>query len=230
MNEVSQRPLTSAVARWRRRRLPSCDVDARLVDITAPLRRAPKAVRRDGRKHLGFARVELEPGQVADVELRIPTTQLAFTGIDLRRVVEPGTVDVSLGTSCVELVATATVELKTLVGRATEERIRQRAVSYEHENDALIIDEPASITVVDEGAAVYLEADLPSSFDTLVLGPVTGSDLPPVRLAGADFEAPDGSPVSAEIDLLGHCKNLGAQYPAGPIATLSGGKSRVRIW
>ena len=104
------------------------------------------------------------------------------------------------------------------------------AAGYEREDGALIIDEPVSFAVVDDGAAVYLEADLPDSYDALRLGPVTALELPPVRLAGADFEAPDGSPVAADIDLVGHRKDLGSAYPAGPLADLPSGASRIRIW
>ncbi|MGC5167193.1 glycoside hydrolase family 3 N-terminal domain-containing protein [Luteimicrobium sp. DT211] len=48
---------------------------------------------------LGYRRVHLEPGESAVVELRVPTTRLAFAGRDLARVVEPGELDVWVGTS-----------------------------------------------------------------------------------------------------------------------------------
>ena len=81
---------------------------------------------------LGFARVELEPGQAADVELRIPTTRLAYTGVDLRRVVEPGEVALSLGSSCADLVATDTVRLTGEVHEVTTEDARLVSVSIDH--------------------------------------------------------------------------------------------------
>src|SRR5690625_4324222 len=104
------------------------------------------------------------------------------------------------------------------------------AVAYEQETDALVVEEPVSIAVVEDDGAVYLEAELPDSFEGLALGPITAADLPPVRLAGADFENPDGSPVSADVDLVGNRKEPGAEYPAGPLATLTSGTSRVRVW
>ncbi|GAA4829970.1 glycoside hydrolase family 3 N-terminal domain-containing protein [Luteimicrobium xylanilyticum] len=48
---------------------------------------------------LGYRRVHLEAGESAVVELRVPTTRLAFAGRDLERVVEPGELDVWVGTS-----------------------------------------------------------------------------------------------------------------------------------
>jgi hypothetical protein len=70
----------------------------------------------------------------------------------------------------------------------------------------------------------------PEAFGSLRLGVVTGADLPRVRVADADYEERDGSPVEVDIDLLGECKEPGRDYPAGPIASLRAGKSRVRVW
>ena len=60
---------------------------------------------------LGYARVELAAGETATVRLRVPTTRLAFSDRQLRRVVEPGTVELFLGRSCLERVAEGRVEL-----------------------------------------------------------------------------------------------------------------------
>lgn len=48
---------------------------------------------------LGYRRVRLEPGQSVTVELTVPTTRLAFTDRTFTRVVEPGDVDLWVGTS-----------------------------------------------------------------------------------------------------------------------------------
>ncbi len=48
---------------------------------------------------LGYRRVHLEPGQSVVVDLRVPTTRLAFAGRDLSRIVEPGELDLWVGTS-----------------------------------------------------------------------------------------------------------------------------------
>jgi hypothetical protein len=47
----------------------------------------------------GFARAELAPGQSARITFVLHTDRLAFTGRDLRRVIEPGTVEVQVGAS-----------------------------------------------------------------------------------------------------------------------------------
>ncbi|MGW4212444.1 beta-xylosidase/alpha-l-arabinosidase [Lentzea sp. NPDC004789] len=47
----------------------------------------------------GFARVALAPGQRARVTFRLHTDRLAFTGVDLRRIVEPGRIDLAVGGS-----------------------------------------------------------------------------------------------------------------------------------
>ena len=51
---------------------------------------------------LGFARVALAPGDSATVSFAVPTTRLAFTGRDLRRIVEPGRIELFVGRSCAE--------------------------------------------------------------------------------------------------------------------------------
>ncbi|GAB3070876.1 beta-xylosidase/alpha-l-arabinosidase [Micromonospora schwarzwaldensis] len=48
---------------------------------------------------LGYRRVRLEPGQSVTVALTVPTTRLAFSDRTLTRVVEPGEVEVWVGTS-----------------------------------------------------------------------------------------------------------------------------------
>ncbi|NUT50228.1 MAG: hypothetical protein HOV94_23420 [Saccharothrix sp.] len=48
---------------------------------------------------VGFARVALEPGQARLVIFDVPTDALSFTGVDGRRVVEPGRIALSTGPS-----------------------------------------------------------------------------------------------------------------------------------
>ena len=47
----------------------------------------------------GFARVRLAPGETAEVVFRVHADRTALVGRDLKRVVEPGTIEVTLGTS-----------------------------------------------------------------------------------------------------------------------------------
>lgn len=54
---------------------------------------------------LAYARVELAPGETATVQMTVPTTRLAFSDRQMRRVVEPGAIDLWLGRSCAERIA-----------------------------------------------------------------------------------------------------------------------------
>ena len=60
---------------------------------------------------LGYARVELEAGASAEVELDVPTTRLAFSDRRMRRVVEPGRVRLAVGPDCEHADAEAQVVL-----------------------------------------------------------------------------------------------------------------------
>jgi beta-glucosidase len=57
---------------------------------------------------LGYHRVALEPGESVVVEFTVPTTRLAFADRALRRIVEPGEVELWVGTSAVRDVAART--------------------------------------------------------------------------------------------------------------------------
>jgi beta-xylosidase len=60
---------------------------------------------------VGYARVELRPGQRRRVEFTLHTDLVSFTGRLGRRVVEPGLIELRLGTSSAEVVAVLPVEL-----------------------------------------------------------------------------------------------------------------------
>lgn len=49
---------------------------------------------------LGYARVALDAGESAVVELHVPTTRLAFSDRTMTRIVEPGAVELWVGPSC----------------------------------------------------------------------------------------------------------------------------------
>jgi beta-glucosidase len=71
----------------------------------------------------GFRRIHLAPGERCTVAFRLSTEQLAYTGADYRRVIEPGTVRLWVGTSSADLPLTAVVEV---VGPVVELRDRTR--------------------------------------------------------------------------------------------------------
>ena len=104
------------------------------------------------------------------------------------------------------------------------------ASAFAGEVPALTLTGEVSFAVVDKGDEAYLEARLPEGFDGVRVGVVTGVDLPRVRFVDADFEERDGSPVVVDVDLLGERKERGRGYPAGPIASVSPGTSRIRVW
>ena len=67
-----------------------------LHDVVAP-------VTRPVRQLTGFARVALDPGESAEVIFRVHADRTAFTGADLQRVVEPGEIEILVGTSSSDL-------------------------------------------------------------------------------------------------------------------------------
>ncbi|PZG08495.1 glycoside hydrolase family 3 N-terminal domain-containing protein [Nonomuraea aridisoli] len=68
-------------------------------------------VTRPVRQLTGFARVRLEPGESRRVSFLVHTDRTAFTGRDLRRIVEPGDVEVFVGTSAADLPCQGVVRL-----------------------------------------------------------------------------------------------------------------------
>jgi beta-xylosidase len=70
-------------------------------------------VARPVRQLAGFARVPLAPGAAADVSFRVHADRTAFTGRGFERIVEPGDLEVLIGTSAAELPCRRVV---TLIG------------------------------------------------------------------------------------------------------------------
>ncbi|MGW3341948.1 glycoside hydrolase family 3 N-terminal domain-containing protein [Nonomuraea rubra] len=68
-------------------------------------------VTRPVRQLTGYARVRLEPGESAEVAFSVHADRTAFTGRDLRRVVDPGDVEVLVGTSAADLPCRGVVRL-----------------------------------------------------------------------------------------------------------------------
>ena len=105
------------------------------------------------------------------------------------------------------------------------------AAPYESEHAAVRLDgSDVRFAVVDEGDEVYLESSLPEDFDRARIGLITGLELERVRFADAEFEERDGTPARLDADLVGSRKSDDETYPAGPIAGLASGSSRIRVW
>ncbi|HEY4024297.1 MAG TPA: glycoside hydrolase family 3 N-terminal domain-containing protein [Pseudonocardiaceae bacterium] len=68
-------------------------------------------VTRPVRQLIGFARVRLEPGEGVQVRFHLHADRTAFTGRDLRRIVEPGEIELLVGTSSADVTGTITVRL-----------------------------------------------------------------------------------------------------------------------
>jgi len=68
-------------------------------------------VTRPVKQLVGFARVTLQPGTDTDVLFRVHADRTAFTGRDLQRIVEPGEVEVFVGSSAADLPCRGSVQL-----------------------------------------------------------------------------------------------------------------------
>jgi beta-xylosidase len=66
---------------------------------------------RPSKQLVGFARVDLEAGAASDVTFHVHADRTAFVGLDLTRVVEPGDVELLVGTSASDLPCRGTVRL-----------------------------------------------------------------------------------------------------------------------
>jgi len=75
------------------------------------LRDVVAQVVRPVRQLAGFGRVELEPGEAAEVRFLVHADRTAFTGRGLTRIVEPGDVEVLVGSSAADLPCRGIVRL-----------------------------------------------------------------------------------------------------------------------
>ncbi|MER7370182.1 fibronectin type III-like domain-contianing protein, partial [Nonomuraea wenchangensis] len=82
---------------------------------------------------VGYARVELDPGERARVAFEVPARLLSFTGRDGRRVVEPGAVGMSFRRSVHDVVEERDVTLTGPVHEVSGEEPRLTVVTVERE-------------------------------------------------------------------------------------------------
>jgi len=78
---------------------------------------------------LGFHRIWLEPGESARIRFSVPTTRLAFSDRNYQRVVEPGRVELWVGTSCTDRAVESAVELTGPIHAVTSTDSRWVSVS-----------------------------------------------------------------------------------------------------
>ena len=80
-------------------------------------------VTRPVRQLAGFARVPLEAGEAKDVRFTVHTDRTAFTGRDLTQIVEPGEIEIQVGTSAADLPCRGTVTLTGPVRTVGRDRV-----------------------------------------------------------------------------------------------------------
>ncbi|WP_024874493.1 glycoside hydrolase family 3 N-terminal domain-containing protein [Saccharomonospora piscinae] len=88
-------------------------------------------VTRPVRQLAGFARVDLAPGRSARVTFTLHADRTSFTGLDLRRIVEPGRIEVEVGRSAEDLPCTASFELTGPVREVGHDRVLTTPVTVE---------------------------------------------------------------------------------------------------
>jgi len=81
------------------------------------------SVARPVRQLLGYAKVELAPGQSRTVTFEVHADRFSFTGVDYRRIVEPGAIDLYAGPSVGELPLQGELTLTGAVREITGERV-----------------------------------------------------------------------------------------------------------
>ncbi|WP_229119449.1 right-handed parallel beta-helix repeat-containing protein [Enemella evansiae] len=101
------------------------------------------------------------------------------------------------------------------------------AQSFEREESALTDPMDPGVRVHATDGCVELELTLPEGFADHVVATATTQNLGRVRMVDAEFDAPDGAPLSLDEDLLGG--RSGESAPAGPIHSLEPGPNRVTL-
>ena len=79
----------------------------------------------------GFARVPLEPGEAKDVRFRVHTDRTSFTGRDYRRIVEPGELEVMVGSSAGDLPCRGRIVLTGALRETGRDRVLTTPVEVE---------------------------------------------------------------------------------------------------
>ena len=78
---------------------------------------------------LGFARVELKPGETKEITFTIHTDRLAYIGADYKRIVDPGIINLSIGASRSELFATQQLNITGQKRAVKFDRVMRTPVS-----------------------------------------------------------------------------------------------------
>jgi beta-glucosidase len=87
------------------------------------LRDVVATVTRPVKQLAGFVRVALAAGKAMDVTFRVHADRTAFTGRDLQRIVEPGDIDVLVGTSAGDLPCSTRIRLTGPLREVAHDRV-----------------------------------------------------------------------------------------------------------
>ncbi|WP_416150030.1 DUF1565 domain-containing protein [Salipaludibacillus sp. HK11] len=103
------------------------------------------------------------------------------------------------------------------------------AEPFERENEKIIADQfNPKFRIIEEGNEVYLSCVLPEEFAELFGEIHSTQSLERVRIVDANFENPDGSEVTVDVDYLGKQKE--EKSALGPLVDLQKGKNRIKVW
>ena len=93
-------------------------------------------VTRPAQELVGFGRVDLRPGQSADVTVRFSTGQIADLGSDMSFIFDPGAIEIMVGASSDDIPVRGSVEAVGLVANWSNERRAAPAMSTRGDNDS----------------------------------------------------------------------------------------------
>jgi hypothetical protein len=87
---------------------------------------------------------------------------------------------------------------------------------------------PLTASVTEADGVFTLEIDVPESVVNFKCEPVTTARLGVTRISEQSFEAPDGSALDLDKDILGNIRS--ESVIPGPLASLKPGKQKIVIW
>lgn len=103
------------------------------------------------------------------------------------------------------------------------------AEAFDREEENVILENfDPQFEIIEEGNEVYLNCILPDEFASLEGEIHSTETLPRVRIPDCDFENPDGSELTLDVDYLGNKKS--EKSVVGPIETLQKGSNRIKVW
>ena len=104
----------------------------------------------------------------------------------------------------------------------------KEAPAYAQEQDNYISKADPKVRIVEEADGTYLEMDVEEGMLDIPTRTIRTEMLGAPRITEALFDAPDGSMIVFDKDMLGMQRN---EHPvSGPIEELKAGHNRIRVW